>query len=78
MYQILELQQTPHISPSRASHGVSIVGILQKTDLVIMAPHCTCLSESEAQLNEWEQYIKENLLCTMISPQQNKAQNVYI
>ena len=54
MYQILESQQTPHISPSRASHGVPIVGILQKTDLVITAPLYIYLSESEAQVNKKE------------------------
>ena len=38
MNQILESQQTSHISPSRAS----IVRILEKIDrIMIMAPHCT-------------------------------------
>ena len=41
MDQILESQQTPHISPSRASYGVSIVRIVDKIDRVITAPHCT-------------------------------------
>ena len=40
MNQILESQQTPHTSPSRASYGVSIVRILEKIDRVITAPHC--------------------------------------
>ena len=40
MNQILESQQTPHTSPSRASYGVSFVKILEKTDRVITAPHC--------------------------------------
>ena len=40
MNQILESQQTPHTSPSRASYGVSFVKILEKTDRVIMTPHC--------------------------------------
>ena len=38
--QILESQQPPYIPPSRASYGVSIVGILWKIDGVITAPHC--------------------------------------
>ena len=38
--QILESQQTSHISPSRASYGVSFVKILKKIDRVITAPHC--------------------------------------
>ena len=33
-------QQTPHTSPSRASYGVSIMGMLKKTDRVITAPQC--------------------------------------
>ena len=32
-------QQTPHISPSWASYGVSMVTNLEKTDHVITAPH---------------------------------------
>ena len=43
MHEILESQQTPHTSPSRASYGVSIVRILQKIDRVITAPHCMSL-----------------------------------
>ena len=39
MDQILESQQTPHISPSWASLGVSIVRILEKTDCIIIALH---------------------------------------
>ena len=38
--QILESQQTSHISPSRASYGVSLVKIVDKIDHVITAPHC--------------------------------------
>ena len=41
MNQIFESQQTPHISPSRASYGMPIVRILEKIDCVITAPHCT-------------------------------------
>ena len=41
MNQVLESQQTPHISPSRASYGVSIVRILEKIDRVVTAPHCS-------------------------------------
>ena len=37
---ISESQQTSHISPSRASYGVSIVRILKKIDRIITAPHC--------------------------------------
>ena len=40
MNQILDSQQTPHISPSQASYGVSIVRILEKIDSVITAPRC--------------------------------------
>ena len=43
MNQRLESQQTPHISPSRASYGVSIVRIWEKIDRVITAPHCILL-----------------------------------
>ena len=38
--KILESQQTSHISPSRASYGVSFVKIMNKIDCVITAPHC--------------------------------------
>ena len=41
MHHILESQQTPHTSPSRASYGVSIVRIWEKIDCIITAPHCT-------------------------------------
>ena len=37
-------QQTPHILPSWASYGVSIVRIWEKIDRVNTAPHCTCIS----------------------------------
>ena len=51
MNQILESQQTPHIAPSRASYGMSILRILDKIDRVIMAPHCTkLLSMSKSQI----------------------------
>ena len=40
MNQILESQQTPHISPSWASYGLSVVRIWEKTDHVLTAPHC--------------------------------------
>ena len=36
--QILKSQQKPHTSPSRASYGVSVVGIWEKIDRVITAP----------------------------------------
>ena len=39
MNQILESQQTPHISPSRANCGVSIVSILDSIDRVTTARH---------------------------------------
>ena len=39
--QILEPQNTPHIS--RVSYEVSIVRILEKIDHVITAPHCIWL-----------------------------------
>ena len=38
MNQTLESQQTPHISPSRVSYGVSLVRILETIDHIIMAP----------------------------------------
>ena len=41
MYQILDSQQAPHISPSRASYGVYIVRILKKIDRVITVPRCS-------------------------------------
>ena len=37
--QILESQQTPHTSRSRANYGVSVVRILEKIERVITAPH---------------------------------------
>ena len=36
----LSSQETPHISQSRATYGLSIVRIWEKTDHVIMAPLC--------------------------------------
>ena len=39
--KILGSQQTPHISPSRASYGMSVVRILKKIDCIITAPPCT-------------------------------------
>ena len=41
--EILKPQQTPHISPSRASYGVSIVRIWEKIDRVITATYCMCV-----------------------------------
>ena len=38
--QGLHTLKKPHISPSRASYGVSIVNILEKTDRFITVPHC--------------------------------------
>ena len=46
MDQILESQQTPHISPSQASYEVSIVRILEKIYHVITAPHCNVITVS--------------------------------
>ena len=40
--QILESQQTPHFSPSRASYGMSIVRIMGRIDRIITAPRCIC------------------------------------
>ena len=40
MKHILESQQTPHTSPSRATYGVSSVRFLNKIDRVIAAPRC--------------------------------------
>ena len=37
--QTLTSQQTPHTSPSRASSGVAIVRICEKTDHILMALH---------------------------------------
>ena len=37
---ILESQQTPHISPSRASYGVSVVKIWEKIDRVVTVQNC--------------------------------------
>ena len=41
--QSLYSQRTPHISPSWASYGVSIVRILEKIDQIIMTMHCTAI-----------------------------------
>ena len=49
MNQILESQQTPHISPSRVSYGVSIVGMLEKIDRVITAPHCIWIPRAKSR-----------------------------
>ena len=46
--KILESQQTPHISPSQASYGVSIVRIWAKIHCVITAPRCIYIWISEA------------------------------
>ena len=40
MYQTLTSQQTPHTSPSRASYGMSIVRIWEKTDPILTSLHC--------------------------------------
>ena len=45
MNQILESQQTPHNSPSRASYGVSFANMFDNIDRVITAPHCLELHE---------------------------------
>ena len=39
--QISNSQKTHHISPSRASYGVSVMSISHKIDRVTAAPHCT-------------------------------------
>ena len=36
----LTSQQSLHTSPSWASHGLSIMNIVEKTDCIITAPHC--------------------------------------
>ena len=41
--QSLNPQKTPHISPYRASYGVYFVGIWEKIDSIIRAPHCVIL-----------------------------------
>ena len=41
VHQILESQQTAHISHSWASYGVSFVRSFEKIDRVITAPHCS-------------------------------------
>ena len=41
MNQVLEWQQTPHTSPSRASYGVSVVRNMEKFDRDITTPHCS-------------------------------------
>ena len=51
MNQCLYSQKTPHISPSWASYGMSIVIILEKFDRVIMAPHFS--REKDALSYEW-------------------------
>ena len=38
--QILDSQQSPHMSPSRVSNGVSVVRIWEKNDCVIKELHC--------------------------------------
>ena len=45
--QTLNSQKTPHILPSPASYGVTTGKILDKTDSVLTASHCTKL------LNMW-------------------------
>ena len=39
--QGLNSQLTPHMLPSRASYGVSLLRIMEKIHRVITAPHCT-------------------------------------
>ena len=48
MDQILNSQNTPHSSPSRASYGVSLASILVELDPVITAPLCTSVNASFA------------------------------
>ena len=72
MNQSLGSQQTPHISPSRASYGVSIVRIL---DCVITAPHCTWDSEvmePDPRSNSWR-YLPQ----TDIDPVANARWSVF-
>ena len=61
--QSLNSQKTPHSLPSRASYGMSIVGILEKINYVMMTPHCIwfvilwrCSSES-CWINEFEFFL---------------------
>ena len=51
MHQNLYSQNTPHISPSRASCGVSIVRIFEKTDRVITALRCIVRREIKISLH---------------------------
>ena len=48
-YHTSNSQQTLHSSPSRASYGVSIMGILKKIGRVITVPHCMYFSDSAQQ-----------------------------
>ena len=51
--QMLQSQQTPHISPSRVRYGVSIVRILEKMDRVITAPHCNKNENDDNDNNDY-------------------------
>ena len=51
---IWESQQTPHISPSRASYGVFIVKIFEKIDLAITTPRCSKYTLIPYGLNKWK------------------------
>ena len=76
MNEILESQQTAHISPSEVSYGVSIVRILEKIDCDIMTPECISglihcylgthmIGVSEETLNDvniWLTWIHHNLM----------------
>ena len=42
--QVVESQQTPHISPSMASYEVYILRIWEKIDRVLTASHCNLLT----------------------------------
>ena len=68
MNQILESQQTPHISPSQASYVVSVVRNLEKIDRVITAPCCTVhnINSSDGTWLHFETLNLEADLCTVL------------
>ena len=58
-------QKTPHSSPMRVKYGVYIVSILEETDRVITAPHCSVFSLANFLWNCTEMDVS-NLKSTLV------------
>ena len=66
MLQRIYSQTTPHISPSRASYGVSFMRIRVKIDRVITAPHCI-LESAEYPMKYAHRFVVRWCVCMCVS-----------